>query len=516
MPNNESRITNASLSNFPALDALASLFILNLTLQPLVDPDFGWHLRTGLDLIAHGWQLPANDPYSHTMPDWPWVEHAWLTDGLMGLLYASSWAGPLLVIVFFAVVTTAAFLLAVAPAQAGWTARLLAVTTVLWIARPFLGARTHVMTLLGFACVLWLWSRAGRGQSRALWVLPPLLLLWSNFHGGFVAGLVVLSLLLAGSIALRLLERRWQVFSRHGDEVTLSWSGIRLLGLMLGLSSLATLLNPYGVHLHREIVASLTDRFMIETLHEWQPVSLGNPAGRAYLAYLATLAVAMLLWYRRWEPLRWLLLGMFLVWSLLHWRNVPFFLLLSLPLLAELMVQGAERLRSSLSSLMQQPKRWLLAVTFGAGVAAAILGPEHLQQVIRCGLAPAEYFEGTSYPIEAVRWARAHFEDIGVRPYNDYGFGGFLIWWLPERKVFIDGRMPGWRLGDRWIFYDYVALTSWDPPALGVLEKYAVDSALVARETPLHAALGRHAGWRPLYEDRKVTLFTRKAMGDGR
>src|SRR5688572_31115519 len=83
LANNDSRITNNV--RYPALDALLLFFLLNLVLQPLVEPDFGWHLRTGLDLLRNGWRLPECDPYSHTMPDWPWVEHAWLTDGLIGL-----------------------------------------------------------------------------------------------------------------------------------------------------------------------------------------------------------------------------------------------------------------------------------------------------------------------------------------------------------------------------------------------------------------------------------------------
>lgn len=449
------------------------------------------------------------------MPDWPWVEHAWLTDGLIGLLYSSSGVGPLLVIVLFGVLTTAAFLLAAAPARTGWSARLLAITAALWIARPFLGVRTQVMTLLGFALVLWLWSRAQDRAPTMLWALPPLFLLWANLHGGFVAGLVVLGLLLAGSVALRFLAQRWSTLSRRVDEPIPTWPHLGLVSAVLGVSALVTLLNPYGIRLHGEIYASLNDRFMIETLHEWQPVALGTSAGRIYVLYLTTLGVAMLLWYRRWEPLRWLLLAAFLIWSILHWRNVPFFLLLSVPLLAELIAGAAEWLRSALGRHMEAPKRWVLAMTLGFGLAAAMLGPEHLQQVVRCGLAPAEYFESTLYPIEAISWARLHLEEVGDRPYNDYGFGGFLTWWLPERKVFIDGRMPAWRLGNRWIFYDYVAVTAWDPPALGVLTKYTVDSAIVARDTPLNAALVRDRNWRPLYEDSKVTIYSRKVIGSG-
>jgi hypothetical protein len=506
---NDSRSTNNVFTDFPALDALASLFILNLTLHPLVDPDVGWHLRTGLDLVANGWRLPTTDPYSHTMPDWPWVEHAWLTDGVMGFIYhigsQIGSAGALGISVLFATITSAAFVLAAGRAETGRTSRLLAVVIALWIARPFLGVRTQMVTLLGVALVLWVWSRIASDRWAAVWAVPPLFLLWANLHGGFVAGWVILAALLVGSAAVRLVASR-------GEEPIPSWWTIRLLGVALVVAGAATLLNPYGLRLHGEIYASLFDRFMIETLHEWQPVSWGNPGGRLYVLYLVGIGLAMLFLYRRRQPLRVLLLAVFLVWSLRHWRNVPFFLLLSVPLLAELMAEAAGRLRAWRPALVPESKRWLLAMTLGGAVAAIVLGPAHLQRVAHAGLATADFFRETEYPIEALQWARSHPDLLGTRPYNDYGFGGFLVWWLPEQKVFIDGRMPAWRIGNRWIFYDYVALTGWEPPELRVLDKYAVDWAIVTRGTPLDIALAGHSGWLGIYGDRKVTIY-RKRVG---
>jgi len=137
------------------------------------------------------------------------------------------------------------------------------------------------------------------------------------------------------------------------------------------------------------------------------------------------------------------------------------------------------------------------------------LGPDHWQGVAQCGLEPAGYFRGTDYPIEAVEWIRTHRNQLGTRLYNDYGLGGFLLWWLPDEKVFIDGRMPAWRVGDRWIFYDYVALTAWDPPELGVLSKYGVDWAMVGAGTALSTALAGRADWREVYRDTKVALFVK-------
>src|SRR5690348_14208149 len=93
-----------------ALALLLLIIIANFALQPLTEPDFGWHLRTGLDLLNHGLALPQADPYSHTMPDWPWVEHAWLTDALMAAIYSGF--GALGVIILFAAITVTAWLLA--------------------------------------------------------------------------------------------------------------------------------------------------------------------------------------------------------------------------------------------------------------------------------------------------------------------------------------------------------------------------------------------------------------------
>ncbi|TLY42133.1 MAG: hypothetical protein E6K61_03895 [Nitrospirae bacterium] len=439
MANNDSRITNNV--RYPALDALLLFFLLNLVLQPLVEPDFGWHLRTGLDLLRNGWRLPETDPYSHTMPDWPWVEHAWLTDALIGLFYTGM--GPLGVILFFAAVTVGAFFVAAGPGRAGRTHKLLAISGALWTALPFLGARTQLVTLLGLATVLWACDRYLARRVAHLWLLPPLFLLWANLHGGFTAGLFALTLVLLITIATRLAVSRWASLADRLDEPTLAWPHIGHLALVIGLCVLVTLLNPYGWRLYGEILMSLSDRFMIATLHEWQPVSLQSRTGVSYLGYLAALGFALLLLYRRIEPVRWTVLAVFLGLSL-------------------------------------------------------------------SGLAPAEFFRGTEYPIEAVQWIHEHRDKLGTRLYNDYDLGGFLHWWLPGEKIFIDGRMPAWRIGNRRIYYDYLALTNWDPPALGVLQKYGVDWALVERGSPLAQALASLDEWREVYADTKVSIYVKR------
>jgi hypothetical protein len=72
--------------------------------------------------------------------------------------------------------------------------------------------------------------------------------------------------------------------------------------------------------------------------------------------------------------------------------------------------------------------------------------------------------------------------------------------------VFIDGRMPAWRSGQRAILRDYIALTGANPD-LSILAKYSVDWALVKRQTPLEEGLARDGAWNRIYADDKAAIY---------
>jgi hypothetical protein len=504
-PLTQTSVTYGQSSRLPALDILLLIVICNFALQPLTEPDFGWHLRTGLDFLRNGWRLPVLDPYSHTMPEWAWVDHAWLTDVLIGGIYSQF--GGLGIILLFGAVTVGAWLLAsrVAPCEIVFAR--LACALSLWVALPYLGARTQLITLFGLALLLLLLKRWQAGMVSVRWGIPPLFLLWANLHGGFMAGLFLLGLIIVTTAIISWLATFSIPFMRNLDEPLFSRWDLKQLMFIVLLSSLVTLVNPYGWRLHLEILDSLSNQFMLDTLQEWQQMAINGVAGRRYTVYLIGLGLAMVLWYRRIEPVRWVVGGLFLTLSIRHMRNIPFFLIISLPLCAELLAHGFERLQNWVPIRLFQSKSVSFAGALAVGAMLIWLGPEHLQHVIQSGTRPAEYFRETSYPIEAVEWVKTHRELVGTRLYNDYGYGGFLLWWLPEDKIFIDGRMPTWRIGEDRILRDYVALTAVDPPDLTLLKKYSVDWAMVQKKTLLDQGLAREPAWFRVYEDRKVVIY---------
>jgi hypothetical protein len=205
-----------------------------------------------------------------------------------------------------------------------------------------------------------------------------------------------------------------------------------------------------------------------------------------------------------------------LMLSLLHWRNVTLFLIVSLPLTVELLTLATATCLRRAPALNTYAHVILLAYAIVAASILFLWGPDHASHVWRSGIAPQDYFEQTDYPIEAVRWIQNHPQEVGSRLYNDYGYGGFLLWQLPGKKIFIDGRMPAWRIGDRRIFQDYMDLNREDSAKLAVLDRYSVDWALIPRGSALALALESQSTWKAIYADAKVVILRRQEQVDGR
>ena len=79
-----------------------------MTLRPIADPDFWWHLRTG-QLIVQTQSIPHIDPFSFTKTGAPWITHEWLSELFIYKLFQLGGYG--LLIFIFSLIITTAFLL---------------------------------------------------------------------------------------------------------------------------------------------------------------------------------------------------------------------------------------------------------------------------------------------------------------------------------------------------------------------------------------------------------------------
>ncbi len=153
-----------------------SLFLI--TLRPIADPDFWWHLRTG-QYIAQTEAIPHTDPFSYTKVGQPWITHEWLSEIIIYAIFRLGGYG--LLIFIFSLIITGAFLLTYlrCPAEsrpyvAGFVLLLGAISTA-----PTWGVRPQMLSLLLASLFLFLLDRYHRGGKLSYLIpLPIIMLAW--------------------------------------------------------------------------------------------------------------------------------------------------------------------------------------------------------------------------------------------------------------------------------------------------------------------------------------------------
>ena len=70
------------LSTRQAFFIILVIGLFLMTMRPIADPDYWWHLKTG-QVILETHAIPHTDPFSYTKAGAPWITHEWLIEILM-------------------------------------------------------------------------------------------------------------------------------------------------------------------------------------------------------------------------------------------------------------------------------------------------------------------------------------------------------------------------------------------------------------------------------------------------
>jgi hypothetical protein len=212
-------------------------------------------------------------------------------------------------------------------------------------------------------------------------------------------------------------------------------------------------------------------------------------------ALLLFLTVAVLaLSPRRPKPSQILLFVFFAFAALYSMRNLPFFVLVAFPLLAEYAFLPGWKIHAMASSV--QKTLQLVALFLIAAFSAKTVS-DHI--------ATEMHFEQSRFPARA-----ATFLDTQKLPaplFNSYDFGGYLIWRLyPRYRVYIDGRADLY--GDAFLGnFVEVYEVSVDPrPAL---DRDGIRTVFLESRSNLANFLRTQKDWNRVYEDPVAVIFTR-------
>ncbi len=412
-----------SRPSFSWVEATFLLMTASAAALEITSFDTWWHLAAGRYAVESG-TIPMQETFSFTAAGTPWINHEWLFQLVVyGIHSITGEAG--LVVFRTTTITLSAFLvLRAVRRETGWPAAAvcLGLTPFLLAARGRFLVRPELFTLL-FAVLLLVALTKTRPRPptlRDLWWIPLLFVPWANLHAGVLLGVALLGATFAGQ-ALHLVSRFLGLGLRPPP---VGRPSLATSGALLGLSSIAVLLNPFTYEIYRVpfhlggLIATGIFRNS-----EWDPPGL--PFSWLYFVILAATLLAI---GRRWRCLDGPTLGVLalLVYlSLRHIRHGAIFAFLAPLLIAA--VWRPEPAGESGTTLRRLRPAWVVALLLLLTLSFSVANP--------FGFSASPRF----LPIEAVDWLAEH------RPsgqlLNSETFGGLVAWRLgPEVPIFIDGR----------------------------------------------------------------------------
>jgi hypothetical protein len=490
---------------------LGVLVFTALSVRLLGDAGIGWHIRTGQQILAtHA--IPRADSFSVTMQGKPWFAWEWLYDVVVGWLEAK--AGLNGVVWFTAVVIAAVFAwlfrLLVAEGTNIFVAVVLmllamSASTIHFLARP------HVVSWLLALAWFWILDSVELGAGvRRLWILPLLMLVWVNVHGGFLTGFVLLGIFWLGAA--------WEWGTTRADrieDVLLRVSaGERVRTLTVaGLVSLAaSFVNPYGWKLHGHIYSYLTNRFLMDHIEEFQSPNFHGIAQKCFAVMVLLTIVVMagkiptLRTPRRvgHPRLSLILTVLFAVYAGLYAaRNIP----VSSVLLAMVVGPRLGRFADGLSERMaavemrMRGHAWPIIVvifTFGIAMNGGRVGSDQIMDA---------RFDAKRMPVRAVDYI----EKSGVQGpilSPDY-WGGYLIYRLNRYP----GSAPRVVVDDRHDLYgekflkSYLKMMHVERGWEEFLRDHPVSCVLLPRDGALANVLLKIPEWKAVYQDEVAVVF---------
>ena len=445
--------------------------------------DLGWHLAAG-DLIRDQGHIPVQDPWSFTSGGRQWFNLSWLWDVFASVLFQYANFGGLILFVVACGAVIAGYLASVCLSRgASAIAVCISVLSACLFYPAFAAAYPNIYLAASPNISTMLFSVIFYGEclkrTRRRFLLPVIMVLWANLHGGFLLGLIIVGVF----CGVALLRRDWVNFKIYG---------------LVGVGCfIATLINPLGWHIY-EGLASVLGHFSQAYITEWWPYyrNVTVPGSIPGIIYILIFVAFELRYGGGVCPIESRLLSwLFLFLGLYQFRYMSFFFIFStVPLALHL-----DRLLPKQSNNFQIQRSSLVA-----GIILACALPLIYMQIDPALGLPQMLSE------QDVLYLRTHFSH--ARILNHWNYGGILIFHTRGAiPVFVDGRAS--TAYPDALLRDYFKLvqsefdeTAWDT----VLEKYQIDTVLwVKAHEELRRFLVERRGWKEAYAGSYASIYVK-------
>lgn len=548
------KLRNTLIHKDKILTVVFFITVFIYLLEPVQDVDFPWHLKSGEYIVTHK-TIPEDDPFSFphegVMGEREKFQLAqyWLAQVIYYLLYS---AGGLPAIVIF---SSAFFLLffvllwIILKRKGLYYPVILSVFTLITL-DPFRGTNPQMFSTVFALFLIFLLEKFRRepASQTPLFFIPLLMLLWANFHGGFIFGLAIILIY----ISTETIKHYIGNIGKLSIGTALNSSQLRSLVLWGLVSIFITYLNPNGfkaleITFEPYIKPAEFKGFYSGVRGYLNPVQLAadpyssklsNISFWILLGYISIVVLFRIIRKKTIDLTSFSLIAFTIVTSLSAVRYVTFFVGAAIPLMVDYNFFKEQYSFKKLNS-----SRIIFGIFLVLFLAVIVW-----QLNVKGN--PFGLRESRLYPVRAMNFLMGN--PLSGNIFNSYNKGGFFIWKLyPKYKNFHDTRVlniekinEGYAISNAYSYWGEPAssffskaLASLVPKELGevrisvagiendfkgkplwkeLLDHYKID--IVAHEAssfftgeifPLVLRLMKDDGWSLIYFDGNVVIFLR-------
>jgi len=514
-----------------------------------LDPDFGWHLKTGQEIITTG-EVPSVNYVNYTLSDQAWVDHEWLANALTYWIFTN--CGYLVLNLIFALIPLLTLILLNRFIIKEYTKE----KTNLWLFIlmevvgliafiPHFGIRLQEIS---FLCVFLLslilyYYNQNKKWPILLWLIP-LLYFWANTHGGFLVAWVILFLFFAAKMTEYLLHRlRSGKFLDFQNVMTLPQ--IRNY-ILISLGALATtFFTPYGLKLYA-FFGTYTNTFYFDHILEWLP-QWSYPYIYWQCIYIGVIISALIIYFtylfqknskRKLDLWQMGIIVGFTILAIKSRRHFPLLFIIATPWLlafiTEFLAIKAVEFKYFKYNLANILVKTFLILCFILVPLNILISTDFVKDPFTsfCEDKYSDNGKVTLFPCRATEIIKSDARYQNLKLLNNFGWGGYLIWTWPGKQLFIDGRLPQANyegkslLEEYWNFFNegetekhlnkhqikMVLLYNAQPKKLSWFEKnfLFMNEATFNQPDQLKKYLDEHSAWKAVYTDNIATVYVQQ------
>ena len=500
---NPTEANQKNLENLMFWVTLLLVFIIAIRVP--LDSDTWWHLKAGENMLETGVPL-LRDIFSFSRQGEVWINHSWLGEVILYWFYKNGGFWGLGFVVALTATATMAILYRTIRGGAifkAWFVILSAIiSSFIWSPRPQIFSQLMFTILLGL--VLKYRDRSG---GPALGWMFALFVLWSNLHGGYGLGILLLIFLFVGEIFQTfILSPRRSQENLHRLKKFFTWILLAGIGVVINPNGFNTLIIPFrtvGV----EVLQTLID--------EWASPNFHQLAMQPFVLLLFAVIFSFALTHKNVSGFE--LAGFlgFAYLALVAKRNFALFAVFSTLVVANHLPEILTDIGSNLKQIWIDRfghkiiRQSTLSAGFRYTVNFLIVGLLGVIAILKWYYVTHPIvmttYEAQFYPQRAVAYLKAKGIPTG-NMLNSYGWGGYLIWNLPETAVFVDGRTD--LFGDD-ILIEWLKIVNANDGWEKLVEKWEIGWFLIEPQQPVVTRLIEN-GWKEYYRDAVSVVIVRE------